>query len=433
MKSSIKTLFSRNGGNWVNASYAIAQLVLLWRRAPGKRFCILFLYTSPLVAYAQNNAQIVDTTDKKDLIGIAKNIFRKNIHKLRAEKGRKIYYSFLPVSSEAPGAGIALITSTTAGFYLGEKKATSLSAITFSPYITFSGQLGYTFRSTLWLRDDRWEILGDTRFLYYPQYTWGLGGNTDDQHKLSVNYKYVRFYQTLLRKIKPYLFAGLGYHADAHFDIDAINDTAGLAKFTGYAYGTSANENSFSSGLSFNLLYNNIRNSFNPFPGFYGNIVYRINPRILGSNDNWHSLYIDFRRYISFSSAQQNMIAFWSFYWTALNSHPPYLDLPSIGWDPYQQRSGRGFAQNRYRGNGLLYFESEYRRDITADGLFGFVLFANTNCVTEPVTNQLSYFHLAGGGGIRIKFNKKLGTNISLDYGVSKNYSALYLNLGETF
>jgi hypothetical protein len=127
------------------------------------------------------------------------------------------------------------------------------------------------------------------------------------------------------------------------------------------------------------------------------------------------------------------MIALWSFYWTDLKSHTPYLDLPSIGWDPYQQRSGRGFAQNQYRGNRLLYFESEYRRDITNNGILGFVLFSNVNSISEPVTNQFSYLHLAAGGGLRIKFNKRSGTNIAIDYGRSKQYSAFYLNLGETF
>jgi hypothetical protein len=127
------------------------------------------------------------------------------------------------------------------------------------------------------------------------------------------------------------------------------------------------------------------------------------------------------------------MLAFWYFYWTALKSHTPYLDLPSIGWDPYQQRSGRGFQQNRYRGNGLLYFESEYRRDILTNGLLGFVLFTNMSSISEPVTNQFAYLHIAAGGGLRLKFNKRSGTNISVDYGVSKNYSILYLNLGETF
>ncbi len=387
----------------------------------------------PLAGLAQKNIRSQDTVKKRDVIGIIKILFHKNAIKTPEKNHKKIYYSFLPVSSQTPGAGIALITTATAGFYLGDEENTSLSTITFSPYITFSDRIGFTFRSNLWLTDNKWEIMGDTRFLYYPQYTWGFGGNPDNQNALSINYEYLRFYQTFLRAIKPYFLVGLGYHADAHLDIDTFNDSPSLAKFTGYPYGTGANENSFSSGLSVNLLYDARRNAFNPFPGFYGNIVYRFNPRFFGSTNNWQSLYLDLRRYISFSNTRQNMIAFWSFYWSALKSNTPYLDLPSIGWDPYQQRSGRGIPQNRYRGNRLLYFESEYRRDITADGLLGFVLFANLNTVSEPITNQFSYLHPAAGAGLRIKFNKHSGTNISLDYGISKQYSAFYLNLGETF
>ncbi|HXB45064.1 MAG TPA: hypothetical protein VNV85_13445 [Puia sp.] len=389
----------------------------------------------PFFVFPQSKTKSIhaDTVVKTDMIGILKGWLHIDFNKGPERPGKKVYYSFLPVSSQVPGAGITLVTSTTAGFFLGDRENTSLSTITFSPYFTLKGSFGYTFRSNLWLNTDKWEIMGDTRYLYYPQYTWGLGGSPDDENKISINYKYVRFYQTLLRRIRPYFLAGLGYHADWHFDIDTINDTLGLAKFTGYPYGTKANQNSFSSGLSVNVLYDSRRNEFNPFPGYYGHIVYRFNPPFLGSTEIWHSLYIDFRRYISFSYTEQNMIAFWSYYWTALSSRAPFLDLPSIGWDPYQQRSGRGFPQNRYRGNGLLYFETEYRRDITRDGLLGFVLFTNINSVTEPVTNQYAYIHLAAGCGLRLKFNKRTNTNISLDYGISREYSAVYLNLGETF
>jgi hypothetical protein len=127
------------------------------------------------------------------------------------------------------------------------------------------------------------------------------------------------------------------------------------------------------------------------------------------------------------------MLAFWAYYWTVLDKGVPFLDLPSIGWDPYQQRSGRGFDQNRYRGKGLIYFETEYRRDIARNGLFGFVLFANFNSVSEPGMEQFSHLHAAGGGGLRIKFNKRSKTNIAIDYGRSKGYSGVTVNLGETF
>jgi outer membrane protein assembly factor BamA len=182
-----------------------------------------------------------------------------------------------------------------------------------------------------------------------------------------------------------------------------------------------------------NLLYDARKNSENPFPGYYTNFVYRLDPPLPGSNSTWSSIYIDTRKYIPFSRRRQDMLALWGYYWSVLDGNVPYFDLPSIGWDPYQQRSGRGFPQNRYRGNSLVYAEAEYRRDLTSNGLLGFVLFANANSVTEPNTDNFMYVHPAAGAGLRIKFNKRSGTNIAIDCGLSKHYTGVYINLGETF
>src|SRR5277367_6295644 len=104
----------------------------------------------PLFAIAQNNRINEDTVNKRDVLGLIKTLFHKDLNAPTKYKDKKIYYSFLPVSSEAPGAGIALVTTTTAGFYLGDKGNTFLSTVTFSPYITFSDRIGFTFRSNLW-------------------------------------------------------------------------------------------------------------------------------------------------------------------------------------------------------------------------------------------------------------------------------------------
>ncbi|MEP6746906.1 MAG: BamA/TamA family outer membrane protein, partial [Bacteroidota bacterium] len=273
---------------------------------------------------------------QKDLIDIINKDLKINTNKVLGHvRKRKIYYSFLPFGSPLPGGGSALVTSTTAGFYLGSRVSTSISSITFTPYVTFTGRFGYTFKSNLWLKNNQWDIMGDTRFLFYPQYTWGLSGNTKEPNKLLLNYKYARFYQTFLRAIRPDFLLGLAYHFDQHFDIDAATDTS-LERFTRYKYGTSATENSLSSGLSVNILYDQRRNPNDPHPGWYANIVYRFNTSLLGSNQHWESLYADARRYISFSKSKQNMLAIWVFYWTTLNKQTPFLDLPSIGWDPYQ-------------------------------------------------------------------------------------------------
>jgi len=399
-------------------------------------FLLLFITTFSLRAQNASNAisannQVRDTAIKRDLIDIAKSLFKIK-PKPRIDTGEKrIYFSALPIGANVPGGGRALITSTSAGFYLGNRKTTNISNVTFTPYSNFKSRFGLPLRSNIWLKDNSWNILGDTRFLVYPQYTWGLGsGHNDD--KILIDYKYVRFYQSALKRIKPYMYVGLGYNLD--YFINAKTSGADLEQFSGYAYGTTAGKNEFSSGVSLNLLYDTRNNSINPLPGCYLNIILRNNPVYLGSKTNWQSLYVDARKYIPLNKKahQQNVLALWTYAWTGLSSAIPYLNLPSIGWDPYN-RSGRGIEQNRYRGKGLIYFESEYRRDITNNGLLGFVVFANATAITETEKNRFRNIHPAVGSGLRLKFNKSSNTNIAVDYGLSKGYSGFMINLGEAF
>jgi hypothetical protein len=394
--------------------------------------CLLpCLLTAQTPVDTTNNVDI-DTTGQKDLIDIGRSLFKFKPRKYSKEK-KQIYFSILPISSAVPGGSKAFVTSTTAGFYLGTRKSTYISSVTFAPYLNLKGRFGLPIHSSVWMPDNTFNIQGDTRFLVYPQYTWGLGGGQPEDNKVLVNYDYIRFYQSVLKRITPYFYAGVGYDLDYYININTGDSPVNLNDFTGYKYGTAPGANSFSSGLTLNLLYDTRQNSINPIPGSFWNLIYRYNMGALGSDNNSESVYIDFRKYVSLTNGiMKNQLAFWTYYWTTISTGTPYLSLPSIGNDPYQ-RSGRGIEQNRYRGESLIYFESEYRRDVTNNGLFGFVIFANVNSASEANSRRFSYLNPAAGAGLRIKFNKKSNTNVCIDYGFSKGYSDLILALGEAF
>lgn len=396
-------------------------------------FCCLLPFAL-LAQTPKDTANIkVDTTGQRDLIDIGTSLFKLKPRSTNTEK-KQVYFSILPLSTSVPGGSKALVTSTTAGFYLGDRKTTYISSVTFAPYLNFKGRYGLPIHSSVWTPDNEYNIQGDTRFLVYPQYTWGQGGKRQEDDKLLVNFNYVRFYQSLLKRIKPYFYVGIGYDLDYYFSINTNDNSSpvSLRDFTQYQYGTDGS-NSFSSGLTLNAVYDTRQNSINPLPGIFASFIYRHNAGFLGSDNNAQSVYLDFRKYISLSDAgPKNEIAMWAYYWTTISHGTPFLSLPGIGNDPYQ-RSGRGIEQNRYRGEALLYYEAEYRRDITANGLFGFVVFANFNSASEPNTRHFVYVNPAAGAGLRIKFNKKSATNIALDYGFSKGYNGLVIGLGEAF
>ena len=406
-----------------------------------KGLIVLICFIVPYRLWAQTPKDVLiapvstiprDTIGQRDLIGIFLKVTHIHIKKQDSVEGKRVYYSLLPLSTNVPGGGTAIVTSTTAGFYLGDRKGTYLSNITFSPGFNFHGQFNFPVRANIWSPNNYWNYQVDTRFSIYPQYTWGLGAGQKEDSKILVRYQYYRLYMSVLKRIRPYLLAGFGYDLDYHIHIRPAVDSQDLQAFTKYPYGTARNSNSFSSGPTLNLLYDTRNNSINPLPGAYFNLIYRANLKFLGSNTDWHSLYLDARKYISFNPKGQNVLALWSYFWTTMGSNPPYFSLPALDGEPYQ-RSGRGFYPGRYVGKSLFYAEAEYRKDITDDGLFGYVLFLNMNTVTEPGTHQFAYLHPAGGPGLRIKFNKHSGSNIGIDFGFSKGYYSFYINLGETF
>ncbi|WP_051293230.1 BamA/TamA family outer membrane protein [Olivibacter sitiensis] len=404
--------------------------------------CIGLLLTLVSTAYAQRpgnelepSRSHADTTRQVDLIDIAKNLLKISPPKgPDSTEGKQFYFSFLPFSSEVPGGGTALITSTTAGFYKGDRNTTNMSRITFTPYWNFGKRFGLPIRSYVWFKNNEWVIMGDTRFLRYPQYTWGLGNQYGEEDKFLINYTYIRFYQHALRRLSNHFYVGLGYNMDSRMNIRADAENGNFAEYVNYDYGTGDGSNSLSSGVSLNLLYDTRTNSINPLDGCYAYFQYRVNPTLLGSDHLWRSTYLDLRKYFRFTQDvnKQNMLGLWMYYWGVLDTAVPYLDLPSIGWDVYN-RSGRGFDQNRHRGRHLLYFESEYRKDITANGLLGFVVFANTNTVSGPKSRLMRDWHAAIGTGLRIKFNKGAGTNIAIDFGKSKDFSGFQIGLDEVF
>lgn len=394
-------------------------------------FCVIPSYTTAQQIAPSNDN--IDTINKKDLIDVFQKTFKYTPQKIQRRGRRKVYFSLVPTSSAVPGGGKALITSTSAAFYLGSRINTALSSVTFVPYLNFKGRYSIGFRNNIYTNKNKWNIQGDTRFSLYPEYVYGKNNTNSQNNRVLITYKYVRFYQTLLKQLKPYLLAGVGYNLDYHINIQTVGDTIGLPKFLSYPHGTAANANSLSSGVTFNLLYDSRNNSLNPLPGAYLNFIYRVNPYILGNGDNtWKSLYIDGRKYIDLQGRRRKVLALWSYVWTALNNNVPYLDLPAIGYEPYQ-RSGRGIQQNRYRGKSLVYFEGEYRNDLRDDGLLGYVLFANMNTTSGPGDGKFTGPQPAVGAGVRVKFNKRSNTNIAIDFGVSKGHSAITLNLGEVF
>jgi outer membrane protein assembly factor BamA len=379
---------------------------------------------------AQTPADITNDSilARKDLIDIVLSLTKRNVSKTEVKGNKKVFFSLLPVSGVASEKGVA-VSSINASFYLGNSENTNLSNVSFYPSTNFSSYFQFKIFPNLWLNRNKWNVPGKLEFSRMNQNNYGLGANTSDDSLNVIFFDLFSINLNINREILPDFFIGMGYSLDDYYNISEGWDKSYPSEFETYSIGTSGR--ALSSGIIFNFLFDNRKNSINPLQGFYSNLRFRINSPVLGSDYNWKSLYFDTRKYISFSKIRHRTLAFWGLYWATWGD-VPYLNLPGNALD-YSGWTGRGYRRARYRGRQMIYGETEYRFDLTKSGLFGGVLFVNAESFTEPDTKRFEYILPAAGFGCRLKFNKYSDSNITADIAFGKGSFNWYVGLNEAF
>lgn len=375
----------------------------------------------------------------------------------------------LPIIASNPATGWMFGVAPTANWMMGHPSVTRRSSLVSSFIYTTKKQLLLTVKFNMFLDGDRWNLLGDWRYFDTSQPTYGLGTGSPSATLASdgiqfddgsysngidtaqmMEFKYVRFHQTVLRRLKEtYFFVGAGYHLDYHFDIedqllDLEGDPPTITSHYGYSVSRELDPEGYVlSGVSVNALYDSRDNPVNPYRGRYGLFTLRMNPEFLGSDESSGNVWLEYRDYFGLQKKHpRHLIAVWGYGSFALGRQVPYLDLPALGWD-FFGRSGRAYAQGRFRGQAILYSEVEYRFPIplpfSASLLkerFGGVAFVNATTASnqDAETHLFRYVDPGWGLGLRYMFNKKSRTNLTVDYAWGL-YGAqgFYLNANEAF
>ena len=376
-----------------------------------------------------------DLLDLKDLAGdLWHNITHKEVTK-RVDTGEdvstKLRISAVPAAGYSLATGFAGLIAANAVFRTNADANTSTMVTSFT--YTARNQIILPLLTSIWTEGDKYNIITDWRYVKFPSYTYGLGGYTAIGDGYQIDYSAIRLHTTILRKIRPDMYAGIGYNMDYFFDIEEVNPPKGGTDFEKYELDKVVHSSEFASGLTFNFLYDTRKNSVNPEKGNFLNVIYRTNVTSLGNSFSWRSLVVDARKYIKFPANSDNVLAFWTYEWLTLSGQAPYLMMPNTGGDPYSN-TGRGYILGRFRGNNMAYIESEYRFGIMNNGLLGGVVFANAESFTEQVSGKFETIAPGWGAGIRLKLDKFSRTNIALDYGFGLNGSGgLFVNIGEVF
>lgn len=421
-------------------------------RIPGaqlRKSAVSFLFTLFIINAA---AQVKETTPQKDLVDIGKELFQPH-HKLPPAidlqdssfqiqpalhpvikpdsskiKPGKLLFAPFPAVGYTLQTGIIGIMAMNMSFYTGAVGNTNLSSVSLNPAYSFDQhQFMLPIIFDIWSKKNKLNFVGDMRYYKYPTYTYGLGGHTSLTDADLVDYSYLRIYEEVLKHITSNFYGGFSYNLDYHLNINELGITSNFAEYN------ADKKKTVSSGLSLNLIYDSRKNINYPQNASYASLSYRSNATFLGSDHNWQSAQLEFRKYISLPANSDNVLGFWNLNWFTFGKEIPYFDFPSTGWDSYSN-TGRGYIQGRLRGPGMIYLETEYRFRITRNGLLGGVVFVNGESISDWPSKRFETVLPGTGFGLRIKINKLSGASLSVDYGFGTEGSqGLFFNIGEVF
>ncbi|MBK7650888.1 MAG: BamA/TamA family outer membrane protein [Flammeovirgaceae bacterium] len=407
--------------------------------------------------YGQNTLVVkIDTCEQKELGDVIRAAWHLPAKVKKESTGSLL---LLPIIGSNPAIGFMVGVGGQYAFKMyGDQ--TLYSAISGSAQYTTKNQVLFLMKNNIYSKNNRIFYSGDWRYQIFSQPTYGLGTNSpeggilDYQYSLGgveanndslaqpMEFNFARFYQSVSFKLKKNLYLGVGYNFDSYSKIDdqKLRLNPGDSLLTShYVYNTNfgfSTTSYLSSALAINFVYDSRDNMINATKGYYILVSYRSSLKLLGSETNGNFFNGEWRSFHSVSKKDpRHIIGFWLLGNFAPEGQFPYMILPATAYDQ-RGRSARGYTQGRFRGNSMVYGETEYRFPLSkCGGILGGVLFVNATTASNP-TQSLKLFESVKPGygmGLRVMVDKQSRTNLAIDFGFGDKSSGFYLAASETF
>lgn len=406
---------------------------MLWSAA-------LIVVLGTLATQEQTSAATSDLYDVTDLIRRIRGKSMTPEEQEASRDPRRPAYAIAPVIGYKPASGALGGVAGNWAVLRGDPATTQMSSTVVSATFSTKKQTSLTARFNLVGADNRWKLDGDNRAQWTSQDTFGLGTTSSPDARVNVRFDRFRFYETVSAKVSRGLLAGVGFHYSTNTNVQPRDEADESWSTSPYVTYTTANgfplEGQTSAGPGFNLEMDTRDSSINARRGWLASASYRtFFEGFLGGDSTWQELYVDGRTYRPIGGSARQTLAFWFWGDLVTGGVAPYLDLPATGMDKYG-RSGRGYAEGRFRGERLIYGEVEYRATLTRNGFIGMVAFLNTTSLSNHTSGERLFdnFATAGGAGFRLLLNKRSRTNLCVDVGFGAQGSrGFYLSVQEAF
>jgi outer membrane protein assembly factor BamA len=411
----------------------------------------IFCYSLVLIISIQFSARAQSTADSLGRCPMKSlpELFKKKDSVLVLKPSKTHFFLIIPIIGSQPATGFSY-GAVAQYTFKGKNADDKYSSANLGATYTEKHQLLINVKNSVMLNNNKMFLSGDWRFYIFSQANYGLGTdiippkireanfNLNDLRE-PMNYNYLKFHQTVSWEVKNNYYVGAGVHLDWYTAITDENLDIANGQYTNHynyskKYGYDENEY-FVNGLSLNLLYDSRDNQINTNHGMFANINYRFNPALSKNQHASNVLFMEYRYFLPLSKYnEQHVFSVWATGQFVTAGIVPYLNLPSIGWDQ-RSRSGKGYIQGLFRGQKMVYFETEYRFPISCNQLVSGTVFANFTTASDKdrEIRLFQYIQPAVGMGLRVLIDKATRTNLVLNYAWGRHSEAFYLNAGESF
>ena len=250
----------------------------------------------------------------------------------------------------------------------------------------------------LYLAGGKFLFDGMAKYWLFPDRFYGIGNRNSEADRENFTSRNWRLQMNMQKRWGGNLFAGL--HLE-FFSLSVVETENGgrlaAGDFPGSRGGTL-------SALGLFGKWDNRDNTFSAASGAYCALFLNFFSPALASDFTFTQMILDARKYFPLGAAQvlavQGVLK-------SVWGDCPFQTLPMFGG----LNLLRGFYEGRYRDQSMLAVQAEYRRPLW--GRFGFCGFAGAAQVQDKISRLvLREFHVAGGIGLRYKFNRRENLNI---------------------
>lgn len=271
----------------------------------------------------------------------------------------------------------------------------------------------------IYWNNEQIHIIGNIGYKKFPDRFYGIGKNTPEENEEEFTPRDIFFNVAFQRRMRPGYHLGLQYVYENR-EMKEVEEDGQLVKKE-----ILGSENGTISGIGMLINWDTRDNIFYPSSGGFYQVSSNFYSDNIGSDYNFSSHKLDFRRYFPLFSS--HVVAFQG-YLHSISGHAPFQMLASLGG----QSLLRGYYEGRYRDNNMLVIQIEHRMSLWRNT--GLVAFAGFGNVSENMsTFALKDMKHSVGFGFRYMLSPEEKMNVRFDYAFGKDSSGFYITFLEAF